>query len=85
MLPALSYVDQLNLILSVLGTPDDETLTRVGSDKACKYIRSLPRVEPVDFATLYPEADPLGQSRCRIETSFILQGVAHLIIPSCPY
>lgn len=51
------YVDQLNLILAVLGSPDDGTLSRVGSDKACKYIRSLPRTEPVPFRKLYPHAD----------------------------
>ncbi|KAL7411317.1 kinase-like domain-containing protein [Mrakia frigida] len=47
----------LNLILNVLGTPDDETLSRVGSDKACKYIRSLPEMKPVPFTKLYPHAD----------------------------
>lgn len=55
-----SYVDQLNLILSVLGTPDDETLTRVGSEKAGKYIRSLDPSRPVAFETLFPEADEQG-------------------------
>jgi len=27
------YVDQLNKILNILGTPDEETLSRVGSEK----------------------------------------------------
>jgi mitogen-activated protein kinase 7 len=27
------YVDQLNQILGVLGTPDDQTLSRIGSDR----------------------------------------------------
>ncbi|CDZ97124.1 cog complex component [Phaffia rhodozyma] len=52
------YVDQLNLILSVLGTPDDETLNRVGSEKACKYIRSLPIVPAVPLMKLFPHAEP---------------------------
>ena len=33
-----SYIDQLNLILGVLGTPDDETLDRVGSENASEVI-----------------------------------------------
>ncbi|WVF73096.1 hypothetical protein IAT40_007915 [Kwoniella sp. CBS 6097] len=52
------YVDQVNLILSVLGTPDDETLLRVGSEKANAYIKSLPFMEEQDFSTLFPDADP---------------------------
>jgi hypothetical protein len=33
---ASSYVDQLNLILNVLGTPDDDMLSKVSSEKASK-------------------------------------------------
>ena len=39
------YVDQLNQILTVLGTPDDETLSRIGSERAQMYIRSLPKMK----------------------------------------
>lgn len=28
-----SYVDQLNLILKVLGTPEERTMQRIGSEK----------------------------------------------------
>ncbi|KAK6909415.1 hypothetical protein I203_103433 [Kwoniella mangroviensis CBS 8507] len=52
------YVDQLNLILGVLGTPDDETLARVSSEKALAYIRTLPHSSRVEFVDLFPEADP---------------------------
>ncbi|OZJ06339.1 Mitogen-activated protein kinase SLT2/MPK1 [Bifiguratus adelaidae] len=54
------YVDQLNQILQILGTPDDETLRRVGSERAQVYIRSLPNMPQVPFATLYPKANPLA-------------------------
>ncbi len=54
------YIDQLNLILQTLGTPSDETLAAVGSDRANAYIRSLPRSEPVSFTSLYPDAEPLA-------------------------
>ncbi|KAL7418383.1 hypothetical protein Q5752_006841 [Cryptotrichosporon argae] len=50
------YVDQLNLILGILGTPDDETLERVGSSKACQYLRTLPYCSRMSFAEIIPEA-----------------------------
>ncbi|KAF7725928.1 Mitogen-activated protein kinase [Apophysomyces ossiformis] len=54
------YVDQLNQILGILGTPDEETLRRVGSDRAQVYIRSLPRMPRIPFQNLYPRANPLA-------------------------
>ncbi|ORX74627.1 Pkinase-domain-containing protein [Linderina pennispora] len=54
------YVDQLNQILHILGTPADETLSRIGSDRAQMYIRSLPYMPKVQFSTLFPEATPLA-------------------------
>ncbi|CAE6417788.1 unnamed protein product [Rhizoctonia solani] len=52
------YVDQLNIIIDILGTPDEETLQRIGSAQA--YIRSLPVKEPKPFKTLFPQADDLA-------------------------
>jgi mitogen-activated protein kinase 7 len=54
------YVDQLNQILSILGTPDDETLRRIGSERAQMYIRSLPRMQKVPFSQLFPKANPVA-------------------------
>ncbi|KAI9347067.1 MAP kinase [Pilaira anomala] len=54
------YVDQLNQILGILGTPDEETLCRVGSDRAQVYIRSLPRMPKIPFENLYPRANPMA-------------------------
>ncbi|KAJ3089953.1 Mitogen-activated protein kinase [Quaeritorhiza haematococci] len=54
------YVDQLNQILSILGTPDDATLRRIGSERAQLYIRSLPRMKKVPWTQLYPRANPLA-------------------------
>ncbi|KAI8983708.1 MAP kinase [Pilobolus umbonatus] len=54
------YVDQLNQILGILGSPDEETLMRVGSDRAQVYIRSLPRMPKIPFENLYPNANPLA-------------------------
>jgi mitogen-activated protein kinase 7 len=52
------YVDQLNRILNLLGTPTEDTLRRVGSPRAQDYIRSLPIKPRVKFKTLYPNATP---------------------------
>ena len=54
------YVDQLNQILRILGTPDEETLNRIGSQRAQVYIRSLPRVPKVPYSQLYSNAPPLA-------------------------
>ncbi len=52
------YVDQLNKILDLLGTPTEDTLRRVGSPRAQDYIRSLDIKPRVSFAKLYPQASP---------------------------
>ncbi|KAF8605898.1 kinase-like protein [Ceratobasidium sp. AG-I] len=54
------YVDQLNIIIDVLGTPDEETLQRIGSVKAQAYIRSLPVKEAKPFKSLFPQAEDLA-------------------------
>ncbi|GAB1518366.1 hypothetical protein RhiTH_001425 [Rhizoctonia solani] len=54
------YVDQLNIIIDILGTPDEETLQRIGSVKAQAYIRSLPVKEQKPFKSLFPQADDLA-------------------------
>lgn len=51
------YVDQLNKILDVLGTPEEDVINRIGSDKAQHYIRSLPVKKAVPLWKLLPTAD----------------------------
>ncbi|KAJ3109407.1 Mitogen-activated protein kinase [Phlyctochytrium planicorne] len=50
------YVDQLNQILYILGTPDDATLRRIGSERAQLYIRSLKKTQKIPWAQLFPKA-----------------------------
>ncbi|KAL3235185.1 hypothetical protein RNJ44_02973 [Nakaseomyces bracarensis] len=52
------YVDQLNRILQVLGTPPDETLRRVGSKNVQDYIYQLGYLQKVPFSELYPNGNP---------------------------
>lgn len=50
------YVDQLNEIIRILGTPDDETINNIKSSRAQNYVRSLPLVSKIPFDSLYPNA-----------------------------
>jgi len=52
------YVDQLNQILQVLGTPSEETLKRIGSKNVQSYIHQLGYIPKVPFVELYPNANP---------------------------
>lgn len=52
------YVDQLNQILHYLGTPDEVTLSRIGSPRAQDYVRNLPYMPKIPFQTLFRQANP---------------------------
>ncbi|KIP10049.1 hypothetical protein PHLGIDRAFT_282294 [Phlebiopsis gigantea 11061_1 CR5-6] len=52
------YVDQLNKVLDVLGSPEDKVMQRIGSDKARAYVRSLPFKKTQPLSKLFPTADP---------------------------
>lgn len=52
------YVDQLNQILHFLGTPNEETLCRIGSVRAQEYVRNLPFMQKLPFSRLFPNANP---------------------------
>lgn len=52
------YVDQLNQILHILGTPNEETLSRIGSARAQEYVRNLPFMAKRAFQQLFPQANP---------------------------
>merc|ERR1712223_232691 len=47
--PGSDYIDQLTRILNVCGTPDEETLSKITSEEARNYIRSLPHMERKNF------------------------------------
>lgn len=54
------YVDQLNQIIMILGTPPESTLVKIGSNRALNYVRSLPPMRKVPFELLFPKANPLA-------------------------
>ncbi|KAK6460229.1 kinase-like domain-containing protein [Scheffersomyces coipomensis] len=53
-----NYIDQLLKILSVLGTPSEESLQKIGSIRAQEYVRGLEKMEKVKFAELFPNSNP---------------------------
>jgi mitogen-activated protein kinase 1/3 len=56
--PGKHYLDQLNLILAIQGSPSQEDLNCILNDKARGYIQSLPHKPIVPWSKLYPAADP---------------------------
>jgi mitogen-activated protein kinase 1/3 len=58
--PGKHYLDQLNLILGVLGSPTPDDLSCIINDKARGYLQSLPQKPRVPWNKLFPTADPQG-------------------------
>jgi len=58
--PGKDYIDQMNLIFAVLGTPNDEDMKSITNDKARDYIRSLKKQKKVPFNRLFPKVNPLA-------------------------
>ncbi|CAJ0598431.1 unnamed protein product [Cylicocyclus nassatus] len=56
--PGKHYLDQLNLILAVVGSPSEEDLRCIMNEKARSYLKSLPQRPKQQWSALYPEADP---------------------------
>jgi mitogen-activated protein kinase 1/3 len=52
--PGEDYIAQLRLICEKLGRPSDETLNFVTSERAKKFMISLPKKAPVPMADLFP-------------------------------
>lgn len=52
------HVDQLCQILKYLGTPPEETLRRIRSQRAQEYVRGLPFTPKIPFQQLFPQANP---------------------------
>ncbi|VDD96803.1 unnamed protein product [Enterobius vermicularis] len=56
--PGADHTDQLTRIMNVVGTPDEEFLSKIQSDDARSYIRNLPKMPRKDFRKLFPSASP---------------------------
>lgn len=58
--PGTDCLNQLKLIINVLGTMRDEDLSFIDNHKARRYIKSLPYTPPIPLSLLYSNAHPLA-------------------------
>lgn len=56
--PGKNYVDQLNRILAVVGSPSDEDLLAIPNEKSRKYVAALPKRQKIPWDQQYPDATP---------------------------
>ncbi|CCE62441.1 hypothetical protein TPHA_0C02880 [Tetrapisispora phaffii CBS 4417] len=58
--PGKDYRHQLMLIFGFVGTPDEEGLQCIESQRARQYIASLPSYDPVNVEEVFKGVNPLG-------------------------
>lgn len=58
--PGTECLNQLKLIINVLGTMDDADLNFIDNPKARKYIKTLPYTPAIPLSNMYPNANPLA-------------------------
>jgi mitogen-activated protein kinase 1/3 len=58
MFPGRHYLDQLNLILGVVGTQSQSDLEFIVNEKARAYLMSLAQTPKQSYKRLYSNADP---------------------------
>ncbi|VDP81912.1 unnamed protein product [Echinostoma caproni] len=72
--PGKHYIDQLNLILEVLGSPCKEDLESISNYKARDYLEQLPFKPKIPWSQLYPYANPKAVGRVRAIIFISLDG-----------
>ena len=55
--PGKHYLDQVHIILNVVGSPSQADLSSVTSEQARRYLQSLPIRPAVAWSKLYPKAE----------------------------
>uniref|UniRef100_H2MN76 mitogen-activated protein kinase n=1 Tax=Oryzias latipes TaxID=8090 RepID=H2MN76_ORYLA len=58
--PGTDHIDQLKLIMMLVGTPGPELLMKISSEPARNYINSLPHMPKRNFADVFIGANPLA-------------------------
>ncbi|CAL6053953.1 Mitogen-activated_protein kinase [Hexamita inflata] len=56
--PGRDYINQLHLVMDVLGTPSAEFLSRIDNMSARQYVEQLPKQQPIDLKKKFPNASP---------------------------
>lgn len=58
--PGDNYLDQIQRIVSILGTPKYSDISYISNEKALEFIKSLPKRSRQPWGLLYPKANPLA-------------------------
>ena len=58
--PGENYLDQIQRIISILGTPSFEDISYIGNEQALSYIKSLPKRSKQPLSKIFPDANPKG-------------------------
>eukprot|EP00898_Chlorokybus_atmophyticus_P001567 jgi/Chlat1/2410/Chrsp17S00181 len=58
--PGKDYIHQLNLITQVVGSPEEDDMKFIQSDRARRYLKGLPKKKRVPLQTLYPRSAELA-------------------------
>mmetsp|Transcript_16789 Transcript_16789/g.29418 ORF Transcript_16789/g.29418 Transcript_16789/m.29418 type:complete len:427 (+) Transcript_16789:305-1585(+) len=56
--PGKDYMHQINLITDVIGTPNPQDMEHIHSERARRFMQSLPPKPPVPLERLFPNASP---------------------------
>ena len=56
--PGKNYINQLKLIMGVVGTPSQEFLSKIGSERVKTFLNSIPARERISLSELYPGINP---------------------------
>jgi serine/threonine protein kinase len=58
--PGEDYIHQLQIINEYLGSPSEDDMMFISSEKAKRFMRSLPRKQGVPFDRIFPNCNPLA-------------------------
>jgi len=56
--PGTDHIDQLMRIMSLVGTPGPELISKITSEEAVNYIQSLPKMKKKDFRKKFQAINP---------------------------
>ena len=58
--PGENYLDQIQRVISVLGTPHYDDISYIANEQALNFIKSLPKRSRQPWQSLFPGANPSG-------------------------
>jgi mitogen-activated protein kinase 1/3 len=63
------YLDQIQRIVAVLGTPTAEDMSYIGNKNAINYIKGLPKRSKQSWLTVYPQVHLLFEKAGQPEST----------------